>query len=221
MEEKLIDKIKTLKHNSDYRVADILFKKGERWEHSANMVLVNEKYNDTILQTYLKLNSISKNYNLRMLLDIIEIYNKNNNLPIPEENEVVLHLRMGDVVVKSSFLSKDYINLLNNLVNKNPNINKITIVTCFAYGEWSAESLHLRKKAPLWNYTEKKQQENISKLKTLIQKINNNFPKINLDIMSNYEIDKDICYCVLSKNFIMDIGGFSDLLNKLNCLKNS
>jgi hypothetical protein len=39
----LINNIKTLKHNSDYRVADIIYKLGERWEHSGNMILKNEK----------------------------------------------------------------------------------------------------------------------------------------------------------------------------------
>ena len=37
--------------------------------------------------------------------------------------------------------------------------------------------------------------------------------------MSNLDIDKDFCYCVNSKHFIKDVGGFSDLMMKLNKLR--
>jgi len=218
---ELINDIKTIKHNSDYRVADIINKRGERWEHSGNMVLNNEKYNGTILQTYLKINGLYNNLKLDILLNIIEKYNLDNKLPIPHENEIVIHLRMGDVVVHNWFLNKNYIELINNILIKNNNINKITFVTCFAYQEWSKESLYLRKHAPLWNYTEEKQNKNIEKIKLLLSKIKKIFPNIEIKIYSNYNIDNDICYCVLSKNFIYDKGGFSDLLFKLNNLKNN
>jgi hypothetical protein len=159
--------------------------------------------------------------NLNNLLEIIEKYNSDNNLPIPQNNEIVIHLRMGDVVVHEWFLNKNYIELINDILSKNKNINKLTIVTCFAYQEWSKESLYLRKNASLWEYTEEKQNKNIEKINILFNNIIELFPNIEINIYSNCEIDKDICYCVLSKNFIYDKGGFSDLLFKLHNLKNS
>ena len=48
MTDELISKIKTLSNNSDYRIADIVYKKGERWKHSAQQVLTNDKYDNTI-----------------------------------------------------------------------------------------------------------------------------------------------------------------------------
>ena len=105
----LINNIKTLKHNSDYRVSDVIYKLGERWEHSGNAILKNEKYNETILQSYLKINGLYNQPNLEILLKLIEKYNSHNNLPIPQNNEIVIHLRMGDVVVHDWFLSKNYI----------------------------------------------------------------------------------------------------------------
>ena len=217
---ELINDIKILKHNSDYRVSDIIYKFGERWEHSGNMVFKNEKYKETILQEYLKINGLYNKPNLDILLKIIEKYNSHNNLPIPQNNEIVIHLRMGDVVVHNWFLSKNYIELINNILMKNNNINKVTLVTCFAYQEWSKESLHLRKLAPLWDYTEEKQNKNIKKTNILLNNIKHSFPNIEIKIYSNCDIDKDICYCVLSKNFIHDNGGFSNLLFELNNLKN-
>jgi predicted RNA-binding protein with RPS1 domain len=216
----LIDNIKILKHNSDYRVSDIVYKLGERWTHSGDMVLKNEKYEKTILHKYLKINGLNNKPNLDILLKIIEKYNSHHNLPIPQNNEIVIHLRLGDVVVHDWFLSKNYIELINNILKKNNNINKITFVTCFAYQEWSKESLHLRKQAPLWEYTEEKQNKNIQKINILFNNILRLFPNMEINIYSNDDIDKDMCYCVLSKNFIHDNGGFSNLLLKLNNLKN-
>ena len=39
------------------------------------------------------------------------------------------------------------------------------------------------------------------------------FPQMQIEIYSNQDIDRDICYCVLSKHFICDNGGFSRLLD--------
>lgn len=96
------------------------------------------------------------------------------NLPIPQNNEIVIHLRLGDWVFHKDFLSKNYIQLINDILKNNNNINKITFVTCFSYGEWSKESLHLFPvnfktpgepvNCPLWAYTEEKQNKNIEKL---------------------------------------------------------
>jgi hypothetical protein len=214
----LINNIKILKHNSDYRVSDIIYKLGERWQHSADMILQNEKYKDTILLQYLEINGYNEP-DLELLLKLTEKYNSDNDLPIPENNEIVIHLRLGDVVVHKWFLSKNYIKLINNILSKNNNINKITFVTCFAYQEWSKESLHLRKKAPLWEYTKKKQKKNIQKLTILFNDILNNFSNMKINIYSNNNIDKDMCYCVLAKYFIYDDGGFSKLLLTLNNLR--
>ena len=67
----LINNIKTIKHNSDYRVSDVVCKLGERWEHSGNMILTSEKYNGTILQRYLEKNGLYTSTNLDILLNII------------------------------------------------------------------------------------------------------------------------------------------------------
>lgn len=204
----MIENIKILKHNSDYRVADIVYKRGERWEHSAEMVLTKPKYNGTILQKYLKINGIYNPTNLPLLLQIIKEYKS----PIPSNNELVIHLRLGDVVVHNWFLNKDYISLIRNMLQQHNNINKLTFVTCFAYQEWSQESLHLRKNAQLWKYTDEHQEKNVAKVTKLFNNIKNTFPNLELNIYSNYNIDLDICYCVFSKYFISDDGGFSKLL---------
>lgn len=211
-----IKDIKIIKHNSDYRVSDVVNKCGERWEHSGTMILSNDKYASTVLHRYLKQNGLYEKPDLNVLLNVIKQFNLENNLPVPGDNELVIHLRLGDVVVHDWFLSKNYIALIHEKLLKNKMINKITLVTCFAYQEWSKESLHLRRNAPLWDYTEEKQQKNVEKVTLLLNTITQTFPTIKVKIYSNFEIDKDLCYCVLSKNYIHDDGGFSWLCLKLN-----
>jgi hypothetical protein len=213
----MIENIKILKHNSDYRVADIVYKRGERWEHSAEMVLTKSKYNGTILQKYLKINGIYNPTNLPLLLQIIKEY----HYPVPNNNELVIHLRLGDVVVHDWFLSKDYISFIRNMLQQHNNINKLTFVTCFAYQEWSQESLHLRKNAQLWKYTDEDQEKNVVKVTKLFNNIKNTFPNLELNIYSNYNIDMDMRYCVFSKYFISDEGGFSKLLLTLQKMNNN
>lgn len=227
----IINNIKIFKNNSDYRIGDILNKRGlnKRWEHSGNMVLTNEKYKDTILKEYLEINGLYNKINYNLLLELIEKHNLRFNLPIPQNNEIVIHLRLGDYVYFKNFLSKNYIQLINDILKKNNNINKITFVTCFSYGEWSKESKHLFPvnhkqpgepvNCPLWAYTEEKQNKNIEKLTILFNNIIETFPNMEINIYSNYDIDKDICYCVLSKYFIHDVGGFSSEVLTLHNLK--
>ena len=217
---KLIDDIITLKHNCDYRIGDVVRHRGKggRWRHSANEVLTKNKYNGSILQQYLKANGVSNKANFFTLLNIIKKYNQDNMLPVSTDHEIVVHLRLGDVVVRDWVLSKNYIKRINDILTKNENIHKLTFVTCFSYSEWSKESLHLKGNGPLWEYTEKKQKKNISKVTTLFQNIKNRFPTLSLHVYSNENIDKDFCYCVLAKHFIYDNGGFSELCHDLNRL---
>jgi len=211
--KSLISQVQILKGNSDYRCADIVYHKGERWEHSKNQILNNPKYENTIFNNFLK-NNNGNDKNFNFLLKFIKEYCFNNNLPIPDDDELVIHLRMGDVVVHKWFLSKNYINLIKE-IKKNNTISKITIVTSFAYQTWSQESMYLRKKSELWNYTHEKQKKNEKGLFKFLSNIQNQF-NLPITIYSNKIIDVDLCYCVFSKHFIKDTGGFSDLLEKLN-----
>jgi hypothetical protein len=213
----LISKIELIKQNSDYRVSDIINKSGCRWEHSGDQVLNSGKYEGTILHEYLKTNGLYADKNLPLLFNIIKDYTSKHNLELPDNNTLVVHLRLGDMCeIPSKFLVRKYKDDIIMIIKSRPNINNIKIVTCFQYGEWSKESLHIKPEGtPLWNYTEKKHEKNIKALKKVFNDIlaNINLP---IDIISNTIIDHDFCYCVLSDNFMMDTGGFSRLLYDLN-----
>ena len=204
--KSLISKVKILKENSDYRCSDIVWHKGLRWEHSKNQVLNNPKYENTILKYFFK-NNKGKDTNLYFLLHCIEKYCSNNNYPIPNNDEIVIHLRMGDVVVHHWFMNNlpYIIHIIENIIKKYT-ISKITIVTAFAYQAWSKESMHLypgpaKSHDCLWTYTDIKQKKNEEVLRRLLVIMQD---RINLpiNIYSNENIDKDLCYCVFSKHYV-------------------
>ena len=213
--DDIIKQVKILKNNSDYAFGDIVYRKGKRWKYRIQKVLTDPKYKNTILFNYLKLKK-SKNCNYNILLNCIKDYNCKNNLLLPSNNEIVIHLRMGDVVTYDCFLKNNYVSAIEKII-KNNTINKITIVTCFSYGAWAKDSLHLRKGAPMWNYTIKKQKKNEQLFSELLSKFQTHF-NIPIHIYSNKDIDKDFCYCVFSKFYINDHGGFDRLTEKLNQL---
>ena len=219
--EELLQKIHIVKQN-DYRVGDIVIRRGPRWRFSSRKIIQKDMYNGTILKQYLRRNGLFRPLNLNILLNIIINKNKQKNLPVPDNNEIVIHLRMGDFVDCRSILTKNYISLIKNKLIENTDINKITIVTAYAYGTWTQEEKILCNPSPkqnFYNCTRETQRKNINGMKSLLESIVSTFPNLKLDIYSNLDIDKDICYCVLSNHFIHDIGGFSNLMNKLNNLR--
>jgi hypothetical protein len=212
----LVGEIITLRHLSDYRIADVFLSRGERWEHSAEQVASNPKYDGTVLKRYLDLNGIGTPPDFRLFYSVLKDYARSKEIPLPHEQEVVVHLRLGDVVVHDWYLSKDYVHEISRILVENPAINTLSIVACFGYGEWSEDSLHLRKKSPLWVYTEEKQTQNVTAITTLLSNIHSAFPQLRIKINSDSDIDRDIAYCVFSKNFIKDHGGISNLMMKLH-----
>ena len=102
---------------------------------------------------------------------------------------------------------------------KNNTIKKITIVTSFAYQAWSDDTIHLKpKNLPSWAYTDADQQKNEQSLYNLLSDIIDKFD-LEINVYSNENIDMDICYCVFAKLFIEDQGGFSDLMKRLNKMR--
>ena len=210
-----IKQVKILKNNSDYAFGDIIYRKGKRWEYRIQKVLTKPEYKKTILFNYLKLNK-RRSCNYNNLLKCIKEYNFKHKLPLPTSKEIVLHLRMGDVVTLNWYLKKNYVSCIEKIL-KNNTIHKITIVTCFSYGTWAKDSLHLRKGAPIWDYSVEKQKKNEDAFSTLLSTFRNHF-NIPIHIYSNEDIDRDFCYCVFSKFYINDQGGFDELTEKINQL---
>lgn len=183
-EERNLD-IKILKSNPDYRLGDILLKRGYKWQDSMEKVLSNEKYRNTILYKHLKGE------------DLKDLISK-SNYPKPEPDELVIHVRAGDVVVHDWFLKKDYKSIISKF-------DKVTFVICYQYGDYVERGL--------WLYTDDKQQKNEEMFYEMLRDVVGTFPYKKFKIVSNEDADKDLVYMASSLNFIKDEGGFSDIIH--------
>jgi len=217
--KSLINKFVLLKTNSDYRVYDLVTRYGARWRESKHQIVTNPVYSDTMLYKYFKARAKRHNLDVDLLLKTIISHQEEKQYKIPEESELVIHLRLGDHAHHNDFLSKDYIGLIKDQFNINQNINKITIVGAFAYQVWSEDTMDIKPDdCPTWEYTEELQQKNETELSRVLGEIIQEFD-IPIDIYSNEDIDKDICYCVSAKNFIRDAGNLGGLMKRLGKLK--
>ena len=239
------DKIKVITGNSDYRIGDVVDRIGRRWEHSAKQVKYDSKYNGTILQRYLrlcdrheKLNSTYKKTprswcsmplkstvhmkNSRsLLLRLIQERVRTLDLPRPGENELVVHLRMGDVIVD---IKGCMIKRIVSYVRKNA-IRRVSLLTCFAYQDWSNESKaeylakNPRATVPEWQWTPQKHANNIARFNELEKILLQELPDVELDVISSTNVDDDMCYAAMANHFIPSMGGFSVLLQQISTMR--
>lgn len=204
----LTNKIKLLKHNKHYRLGDVILHKGDYWRESNKYILENKEYEDSILRNYIEacpgnnLNNVNPEY-AKILLNIVNKKIKDKKYILPKNNELVIHLRLGDVLVHSWFLEKNYKQIINSFIKKF-NIEKVTFCTAFHYGDYSEKNR--------WIYDDDKHKQNIFKLS---EKINNiiKIPNIYIDFISSENPDDDFIYMVKSKHFVKDHGGFSKLIS--------
>lgn len=207
----LSNKIVLLKTNEHYRFGDVIFHKGYRWKESNKFILNNKEFEGTILREYIErspfnnYNTVNGNY-LPLLKSIINNRIKNGKYELPGNKELVMHLRLGDIVnCKQKFLRKQYIKIINNHIQKNK-INKLTICCAFHYGNYLERNL--------WIFDKNKHLLNIKRVTELFRKILN-IPNIIIDVRSSENIDLDLIYMSKAKFFQMDTGGFSMIINSL------
>ena len=199
----LIDKIELLKYNSHYRFGDVIFQSGFYWKTSISYILKNDEFKSTILREYVE--KYKHKCDFQLLLKIIDNKIKEKKYILPQKNELVIHLRLGDVIVHDWFLKKNYREIILDNIKKY-NISKVTFCTAFHYGNYTERNL--------WIYNDEKHQQNKIKL---TEKLNSllDIPNIYIDLKSSKNPDFDLMYMVKSYHFIPDVGGFSNLVSIL------
>ena len=218
----LINKIVLLKeYNSidtkrHYRFSDVINHYGYYWKESTEFILNQDHLKNTILRSYIEscpnnnLNQVNPN-KLKLLYDIIQTKITNEHYNLPVNDELVIHIRIGDVVELDWYLQKDYIQIIQKNIDMY-DIKKVTFCTAFHYGNNVTQGI--------WIYTDEKHNKNINKLNELFTKVLNHFKHLQIDVKSSTNIDDDFIYMVMSKYFVEDNGGFSDLIKKLISYKN-
>lgn len=200
---EILKNIITLHSNPHYRVADIFYRKGYRYADSTLNVLNLPEFDGTILKSYLLKCKDVDVPDFYLLSELVDEYKVKKNIPDPRDDEAVIHIRAGDVVVHDWFLTKDH----SSELKKFPGIKKCYIVTAFAFQEFI--------ELGWWMYSSEKYAENYRRIEQFLMRIISENEDVEFDVISNKDIDYDFVFMVTAKNFIRDFGGFSDLIEDL------
>lgn len=201
------NKEKFLNNNQEwnkYRLSDIVkYWNDIRYENNKYDYInsIKSKYKNSIGDIYLKKNTKKKKNNYSLLKNILDEKSKFTRLP--DKNDIILHLRIGDSL-------KDYING-NFIYNKNyaTRIEKI-------------EKLHhlISNKRVIIIYGQHQDYSNM-KLKKIndiyLEKIRDIFRKNNINFKERLSgnPDEDFIYMSNAKIFIKSGGGYSNLISKM------
>lgn len=197
-----LNSIHIIKSQRDYRVGDIMYRWGLKWQESMHNILHQPAFSNTILRDYLLANNGNAIPNAKLLGDIITQYGERKGLG-RLSHTIGVHIRAGDVIsIPHRFLSVDYINKLEMIIAANPDILRALMVICFAYGNFHERSL--------WEFTEIKQRANELCLQILFDEMDRRLGKrIELEIHSSDDVDNDMIVLFNADHFISDSGGFS------------
>jgi len=202
----LENEVKILSDNSVYRVTDLIHQRGVRWEKDRAEILSNPKFKDTIMFDYLM--EKEKEWDYALLKSLIEKHTKKYNYPIPEENELVVHLRMGDVVGEGDCcpgfeaINNMYKGFWDNL--NADQFDKVTFVVALHFG---ANDL-----TGQYYYSDKVKDDNFTILENIKKQTEDVGKEMN--IYSSSEPDKDICYMTHARHYMKSMSELSTIVSK-------
>lgn len=214
-----LQNISILKENKVYRIGDVFTGAGIRFERDRKSILTNPQYNNTILFNYLQ--NKQKYRDILTMRKIIDRHIDLYNYPTPEENELVIHLRLGDILQhkKNINYSHETYDRLNKKINFK-DFSKISIVTALHFGGFDDHP-----KGPKYMFSEKAKENSFTFFRYVESQINESGHSVKL--ISSDNIDQDFCYMAKSQWFVKSKRGFSNLISKLLpdsakffCLKN-
>lgn len=198
-----MEELKILKENKVYRVGDLFFRAGVRWEKDRESILNEEKYKDTILFHYLT--NKKREFDYEAFYQAVKIVSLQKNYKKPLDDELVIHLRLGDVM--SNFDGRYFAmkNIYNDFYRKIniKNIKKATIVTALHFGANEVNNLFF--------YNKRDHQRSLD----LLELIKTQTKQIGLDlnIYSNEDIDADLSYMCYSKMFVPSLATMMKIIN--------
>lgn len=207
----LFYKIRILKQNRHYRLGDLFFAHGMRWEYDRNVILTDTKYKHSIMYQYLSTlnNTESKNQEWSSLIKILK-----NKSQIPK-NEFSVHIRCGDIATDNKHHKPCFIFNPDALVDKiakklDKTTSTISIVTAMHYG---ANNLLDNK----YTYTQHNYDVNRTLISNILMTIRNKF-KLPI-VISQYPsidikfIDEQFLELIFSDKCVLDHGGFGKLVS--------
>lgn len=194
-----------LKDNFIYRVSDSL---KLAVTHKINQeILKNKDYKGTILNRILTKRK-SKSLDDEMIYSSLQEYVKEHEIELFDETVLVIHLRMGDIVVRTSNKFKILTNEIKSYLSNHCSITKIVLVTALHYGQPMKENKFYT--AGKFSYNDKSYRHNINVLLEFIKQMER---KVRIQSSS---IDVDLCKLAFCQHLITTEGGFGELVKKMN-----
>ena len=186
--KSLVDQIKVIQDNTTYNVFNILkgldFEEDPYWTRNRRRLIRNS---ETIFGIYFNMvKSIipltKPTYSPGHLKMAIQKYIDVHQPRLPEASECCVYFRVGDKTVDVNSLSMldfDYI----EKIAKRPN-DTITIVCCFSFSCIREE----------WYYSDSRLNSCRDIMTGVIDNIIKSFPNSKIQLVSNSNVDHDICY---------------------------
>lgn len=211
-----IEKIRVFKQNQVYRIGDALLQTGT-WQKCRRLILHQPEYTNTLLCNFLKKYSIGdKPVNMKQFREFV-----NQSVVRTPDNEILLHLRCGDVVDQECvgrhgkvFITNPtkMIECLNESLK--PQIDQVRIITAMHYGP------NFRPDIKKFRWSAEKHQINIELLSELFHQISSyfNLPVVvdTNDKLSDLEfIDYQFLKLVHADSVILDHSGFARIIQRL------
>lgn len=214
-----IQNIRILKNNSVYRIGDLIFRSGLRWQIDRQTILKDPKYSQTLLNDFFTQFSITDQ---EVDLNQLKLIADNHFVQTPCD-ELLINLRCGDIVSPNCIYYYGKCNIFNpdRLINQisqiiTSKIKKINIITAMHYG---SDDLKLNR----YFWTQEKHNKNIELLNNLFSKIYEQFGiPIYIDANNLNDlafIDYQFLKLIHADNVILDIGGFSRIIQEIRNLK--
>ena len=188
-------KVKILKDNEIYRVADVL--RFNRSHKVIQEILTNPKYEPTLLHKHFTSNR-------KRFFDTLVAEKDSFGLKFYDKDYVLVHVRLGDDLSIRGLHEKNQ-NILLEKINTYDLKKKIIIVTACHYGHHHDNLKFYRDN--YYQFTEENYEKNIECLYGFISKIQHYVE----DIVSNTNIDIDMLQLVFSENTVacQNAGGFA------------
>lgn len=207
----MLNKIVLLKEENSikrhYRFGDVIHHRGYYWKESTTFILNQDHLKGTILRDYIeRCPDKNKTVNPEKISLLYTIIQEKDKI-VPANDELVIHLRTGDVIQYDWFLNKDYKKIIQSYIDKYQ-IKRVTFCTAFHYGNNITQNIFL--------YTDEKHEQNKVKLNELFENVTSYFKDIQFDVKSSADIDSDFMYMCMARYFVKDGGGFSDLIKVIN-----
>lgn len=240
------DEVVVFKNNKHYRYGDLIYQLAD-YRQTIKTILSDSSYSTSLLCKILNdLPEMNLGYGrgtmrlheedrltvaqLDILAHHIAQYILDNDVTLPQENELIVHLRLGDIC----YLTDSYIiNQINNYIKVYPDINTIVLVAVLNYdgrkmallweNKQSMSSLKytkdffMREELPNgFVFTQESHDLNLSILKDIELSILSAFD-LEVRIRSNSNVDEDLAYMSSSKYPLIHsrFSGFSSLCEEV------